>query len=679
MSTLASTLIELLPDLELRGTTERTFRRCFRQLAALKLDGDSLKREVGHIRVKHLSAVDPHDDDAQRGRVVISVLCDLRLQGWVFTFTGPRSFIQYPDTGDNSPKVEKQRVQAGHLIERDNQLIEPSNRRFIRDMERRRLWKGEWTSIFSLMRDGGELAGKLTEAAAMTAEDRVRSLKQCVTPYFQFVETDSICEFTGLRLMDIWRYFRHTWTTSYNSTPGRKMFVLVRDAAAHHHPVIGIAALGSAVVQLSPRDRWIGWTVKEFLDNITLSPSREWARWVTRSLRELMGGLYIKDFLRDKTISRTDLRVPGDLVIQRLRREATESRNAHTLHWKIGKHKASTNDAERADWRVQAETYLFRSKRAKTLADLLEVKARLKEAGFRRATKRDLVKLLEDRGGRLAIQTILRYVKAVHAGVDMLDITICGAIEPYRAILGGKLVSLLMASPETVQAYENRYKTSVSLIASAMAGKPVLRKPRLVLLGTTSLYGVSSSQYNRLRVKIQELGAEGEGELRYELLGKSEGFGSYHFSAATMIEMDLLLRHSQEGRRVNSIFGEGVNPKLRKVRGALDIAGLPADMLLRHGSPRLIYGVALASNYREVLMGLSKRARYILPKALGKKGTARIASYWTRRWLTHRIESVEVLEHVAGNVLTHPIKHGARVVLPESDAEGPLLAGLSVS
>jgi hypothetical protein len=31
--------------------------------------------------------------------------------------------------------------------------------------------------------------------------------------------------------MDIWRYFRHTWTYQYTSVPGRTMMFLVRDQA----------------------------------------------------------------------------------------------------------------------------------------------------------------------------------------------------------------------------------------------------------------------------------------------------------------------------------------------------------------------------------------------------------------------------------------------------------------
>src|SRR5438552_2479615 len=45
----------------------------------------------------------------------------------------------------------------------------------------------------------------------------------------------------------------------------------------------------------------------------------------------------------------------------------------------------------------------------------------------------------------------------------------------------------------------------------------------------------------------------------------------------------------------------------------LDELGLDADEFLRHGRPRIVYGVALAENMREYLLGREKRVRYLLP------------------------------------------------------------------
>jgi hypothetical protein len=55
------------------------------------------------------------------------------------------------------------------------------------------------------------------------------------------------------------------------------------------------------------------------------------------------------------------------------------------------------------------------------------------------------------------------------------------------------------------------------------------------------------------------------------------------------------------------------NPRLRKIRDALSQLGLPADEPLDHGTPRLVYGVQLAHNMREYLLGRAKRPTYLLP------------------------------------------------------------------
>jgi hypothetical protein len=253
----------------------------------------------------------------------------------------------------------------------------------------------------------------------------------------------------------------------------------------------------------------------------------------------------------------------------------------------------------------------------------------------------------------------------------MMDITVCGAVAPYNHLIGGKLVSLLMASPDVVHAYNHRYRKASSVIASSIAGKPVQRKPHLVLLGTTSLYGAGASQYNRLRIPADVAGGRPGDVVEFKELGKTVGYGSYHFSAATMEAIEPVVRRLQRGRPVNSIFGEGVNPKLRKVRGALDVVGLPSDLLLQHGSPRIVYAIPVASNFREVLLGRSRNPAYKLPNA--SIATEGIANYWRERWLAKRIERADVIDNVATHALTYPITHGARVVLPELPEEADTL------
>ncbi len=150
------------------------------------------------------------------------------------------------------------------------------------------------------MRDGRDLAEKLRAASVITDEDaRAAQLAQAISPYIQFVEGDAVCEHTGLRLRDIWRYFRLTWVNNYKSVPGRSIMILIRDAAAPNHPVIGIAALASSVVQQRVRDKYIGWDNETFVAEFNKNPSTRVARRLVEALENLLNGIYLDDLLED--------------------------------------------------------------------------------------------------------------------------------------------------------------------------------------------------------------------------------------------------------------------------------------------------------------------------------------------------------------------------------------------
>lgn len=668
--------IELRPNLN--GDQEQFYQFCLRVVAAVGEDESSLNAALERLKREVVDSTGPQSTERVTFSFVKSVLLDLICQGWQLEVDTPRVRLFSPLPENGSPLHEKDRVRKGHLIERDSQLRIRSVTDFIRGMERRRLTAKGWHSIFSLMRDGRELSEKLHKAAAAEKnEDREILLQQAIAPYIQFVESSVRCPETGLALMDVWRYFRHTWVNVYKSLPGRSLQVLIRDAASPNHPVIGIAALGSSVVQQKIRDVWIGWDSATFIDTISQKPTTKMARWLVRSLDRLTRALYTKDLFRDGICRPQDIRYPTERVIKKLRTESDKAIKQHQRFPHATLHKSHQGvKTKSADWERAALTSLFRSKRCKTLASLLSIRKVFGESGLQRGTLKEVKKAAQFSKFRSAIGQLIRQIKAEHVGVDMMDIVVCGAIAPYNLLLGGKLVCMMLCSPETVQHYKKRYGTRVSVIASSMRGRPVRRSPCLVLMGTTSLYGVGSSQYNRVKIPTEAIGSNFPETVEYKKLGLSEGFGSFHFSRETLNLMNVLLARRRNGRRVNSIFGEGVNPLMRKIREALDLVGLSSDFVLRHGNRRVVYGIHLARNFRDILLGLAKRPSYLIPQRGAKYRTDMIVNYWRRRWLAARINKPGIIEEVDKHRLSYPIHHGARVPCPDLAEDSAFLPGL---
>jgi hypothetical protein len=263
-----------------------------------------------------------------------------------------------------------------------------------------------------------------------------------------------------------------------------------------------------------------------------------------------------------------------------------------------------------------------------------------------------------------AVTQLIRQVKAERVGINMMDITVCGAIAPYNHLLGGKLVCMLLCSPEVATEFSRRYSGQASLIASAMSAHPIRRSAELVLLCTTSLYGSGLSQYSRVRIPAGSVGGRESAKIEYKALGASEGFGSFHFSKETLRLFGMVIGRAQQARKVNSIFGEGVNPLMRKIRDAMAMLGLPGDVLLRHGNKRVVYGVALADNFDNFLGGFSDAARFTFPQTRPNHRSKLICEYWRRRWLLKRLDKPDILADVAQHSLAYPVHHGARVELP---------------
>ncbi len=581
---------------------------------------------------------------------------DLVNQGWIVQVDKYGALFSAPDAHADRD-TEKARIRRQEHLRRDAQLRQPSVRRFVSGMERSHQHDGKLVSVFNLMRDGRELAGALTDR---------REATDIIQPYVQVVDSASICELTGFKLHDIWRYFRHTWSNAYSTVPGRSMPILIRDGATEYHAVIGLAAISSPVVQIAERDNWMGWDTKQFVGAIEAEPTAEVAQWLARRIVTQRDEIYVDDLLRDGVLQPGDLKKPSRDVVARLKADAERHRARHHRAGVVREVRNIETDA----WVERAETHLFRSKRAALLAETLEIQALV--GGYLSATGvvDGLKRALADPKARAQIGRLARRARGERVGTVIADLTVCGAVAPYNALAAGKLVGAMAVSPTVLAAYRKKYARP-SEIASAMAGRPITREARLSFVGTSSLYGTGSSQYNRLFWPASTMGGAEDSRIGFYEIGRSRSFGTSHFSDATVDALARLCEQRGGLVRVNSLFGEGVSPRLRKVRLGLAALGWPTNELLKHGRERILYGVPLVENVRDYSLGVDEDPRYLLEPEPSDNGEA-VARWWFERWARRRAAQEHVQESMRGNRLIRPVRHGARVPMPSEEEALPI-------
>ena len=640
--------------ISLPSTSTRRERQAFTRLcAALASRGNATSTEP--VDRRELAEATQLGDFYEQPTLAAAALTlmDLVGQGWSIVIDKSGAMLRPPSPAASRDE-EKLRVQRQEHLRRDEQLRKPSVRRFIEAMERVHEHQGELVSVFDLMRDGQELAEALASSAAHG---------DAIKPYIQFVD-DSTCALTGFRLHDIWRYFRHTWSNAYATVPGRSMPLLVRDAATPRHAVIGLAAISSPVVQIAERDSWMGWDVDQVLKAIAAQPTEQVAQWLESRVRTQIEEIYVADLLRDGILEPSASAVQRADVVGRLRADAERYRMKHHRASNLRVVRSVGTDA----WVERAESYLFRSKRSAALAEALEIAGCLgRHLEASTTAVQGLESALADPKARAQIRRVIRHARGERVGTVVADLTVCGAVAPYNALAAGKLVGALAVSPRVLAAYRTRYSRP-SEIASAMAGRAVEREARLSFIGTTSLYGSGSSQYNRLYWPASVMGGDVESRIGFIKVGRSRSFGTSHFSDETVAALARLSQLQGSLVRVNSIFGEGVSPRLRKVRLGLAALGWPANELLKHGRERILYGVPLVRNLRDFSLGIDPEPDYLLnPDLVG--ADEEVSAWWLERWALRRAAQPRVQEQMRRQRLLLPIQHGARVRLPDDDLE----------
>ena len=202
-----------------------------------------------------------------------------------------------------------------------------------------------------------------------------------------------------------------------------------------------------------------------------------------------------------------------------------------------------------------------------------------------------------------------------------MDAYVIGALPPYTYLLGGKLVSYILASNEVRKIYEEKYKDNICIIS----GK---KRNKLVALFTTSLYG-KSSQYNRLKYNDK---------LLYKPIGETKGFGTLHLTKETFDAMRDFLK--SKNINISNRFGSGPIWTMRVIHKTGNLLNFDPNFLLKHSFKRTIYYIPLAENTLEFLNGETKRIKYHNYKM------KLLTDYWKTRWFEKRKQNIEIIQRL---------------------------------
>ena len=592
----------------------------------------ALEKEIDQISSLGINKTEQYN----RYRAILLLLRDLLSTTWAANFEYGQLMLNTFTTSeihgtDSAPTIQSAKAKLQRCMESSRLRVIEENRDFILKVERGR-WTKQKAPISVLMTDGRMLAQKLQDVVAGKID-----LRTVVDPMIQLVDS-SLDETTGLRLLDIWRYFRYTWSSPAENTPGRSMQYLIRNKALPGCPIMGISSLDNCALAMGPRDEFLGWSVDAFIRKMT-----EKGFSIQKILSQINS--YLSDGIssidtRGFRLTVRQIDNPTADFIAKLRNSAMIEKNKRRESLADDEFKANSDESKKS---------LFLKKRQEKLASFLDARRQINEyvaskGGIKNFTYGDFQTIYP------AITVALQAQKEKHIGSSLLELNVCGAIRPYNELLAGKLVALSALTPFVLDTYRDRYKDKPSEIASQMLGEKVVRNPDLVYVGTTSLYSVGSSQYNRLSIPGERIFSSFD--LKYvELKKRTQGFGTFHISRQTTDAIETVLEKSGS-QTVNHQFGEGASPKLRLlgegVRSLLKPDGdNSVSAFTSHAMSRIIYAAPLIDNLFEYLLGIEKKPRYYETRYLGDEGTQQILDFWIERWLRKRLEYAPAIERIA--------------------------------
>lgn len=198
--------------------------------------------------------------------------------------------------------------------------------------------------------------------------------------------------------------------------------------------------------------------------------------------------------------------------------------------------------------------------------------------------------------------------------VNLMDAYVLGALPPYSALLGGKMVACFVRSQDIYDDFIQKYGTTTGIISGQA------KTARLLAVTTSSSMG-RSSVYNRLKLG---------GTQYFRPIGYTDGWGHFHIPDTLFGELRDYLREIGHPYADQHRFGQGPNWRLRTTRAALRALDLN-ERVLRHGIRRQVFLCTLASNSTELLCTGEGR-----PDLASLLSVRKISQLAIERWMVPR-------------------------------------------
>jgi hypothetical protein len=200
--------------------------------------------------------------------------------------------------------------------------------------------------------------------------------------------------------------------------------------------------------------------------------------------------------------------------------------------------------------------------------------------------------------------------------VNMMDAYVLGAVPPYNALLGGKLVACMVRSRDVYDQFAKAYGKTTGIISQQQ------KKARLLAVTTSSSMG-RSSVYNRLKLGGTEY---------FTPIGYTRGWGHFHIPDSLFADLRDYLREIGHSYADLHCYGEGPNWRMRSTRAALEALGFK-DGLLRHGIQREVFLCQFADNAAKLLR--TGKGKPDLSSLVSAEDVAKLA---VERWMLPRSE-----------------------------------------